>query len=222
MALADELKRQGIATAFVHRGGDPQKEIQGLTFTMQGRTLKASQVDRKFSYANLCKAIEANRAEREQQEAEHQRQEQTARNPVVYGVRLTDKQVQDIKDGEYVYLGNMQHDDGTLFSGYLVMPDDMKQGWIYQSPPDGIVKEDKFYIREMDKLLADQGYVVRARVRFWGPTQPESRQYFWKESTGFYDCSYDDPRKPKPKQSREEELHVSDVTPKKKSQGPKL
>lgn len=222
VALADELKRQGIATAFVHRGGDPQKEIQGLTFTMQGRTLKASQVDRKFSYANLCKAIEANRAEREQQEAEHQRQEQTARNPVVYGVRLTDKQVQDIKDGEYVYLGNMQHDDGTLFSGYLVMPDDMKQGWIYQSPPDGIVKEDKFYIREMDKLLADQGYVVRARVRFWGPTQPESRQYFWKESTGFYDCSYDDPRKPKPKQSREEELHVSDVTPKKKSQGPKL
>ena len=220
--LAERLRDKGIATAFVHRGGDPQKEIQGLTFTMQGQTLKASQVDRKFSYANLCKAIEANRAERERQKAEHQRQEQTARNPVVYGVRLTDKQVQDIKDGEYVYLENMQEDDGTLFSGYLVMPDDMKQGWIYQSPPDRIVKEDKFYIREMDKLLADQGYVVRAKVRFWGPEQPESRQYFWKKSTGFYDCSHDDPRKPKPKQSREEELHVLDVMPKKKSQGPKL
>lgn len=69
-ALADELKRQGIATAFVHRGGDPAKEIQGITFTCDGITFKASQVDRKFSYANLCKAIEANRAEREQQEAE--------------------------------------------------------------------------------------------------------------------------------------------------------
>ena len=223
-ALVDELERQGIATAFVHRGGDPEKEVQGLTFTMQGRTLKASQVDRKFSSANLCKAIEANRAEWERQETgQVQRQKQDARNPVVYGVRLTDRQVRDIKDGEYIYLENMRKDDGTLFSGYMVMPDDMKQGWIYQSPPDRIVKEDKFYIREMDKLLADQGYVVRAKVRFWGPTQPESRQYFWKESTGFYDCSHDDPRKPKPKQSREEELHVpSSVTSKKKSQGPKL
>ena len=144
------------------------------------------------------------------------------RNPAVYGVRLTDKQVQDIKDGEYVYLENMKEDDVMLSSGYLVMPDDMKQGWIYQSPPDRIVKEDKFYIREMDKLLADQGYVVRAKIRFWGPEQPESRQYFWKENTGFYDCSHNDPRKPKPKQSREEELHVPSVTPKKKQGGPKL
>lgn len=316
-----------------------------MTFTMNRITLKASKIDRKFSYANLCKTIERNKAERDRQQTEQQRrqaeaerisawaqrqrqeireylqqirkkqqtrqertdpipagqrpgqrfmsetgerireqaanmpepiteirgmklspeqqkqlyspqglthgyvkngyrntslfrvnrtpgrdilteellsQEKIKRNPAVYGIRLTDKQVQDIKDGEYAYLENMQEDDGTLFSGYLVMPDDMKQGWIYQSPPDRIVKEDKFYIREMDKLLADQGYVVRAKVRFWGPEQPESRQYFWKESTGFYDCSYDDPRKPKPKQSREEELHVPSVTPKKKQGGPKL
>ena len=220
--LAERLQDKGITTTFIHRGGDPEKEVQGLTLTRNGITFKASKIDRKFSYANLYKAIEANRAERERQKAEHLRQEQTARNTVVYGVRLTDKQVQDIKDGEYVYLENMRQDDGTLFSGYLVMPDDMKRGWIYKSPPDRIVKEDKFYIREMDKLLADQGYVVRAKVRFWGPTQPESRQYFWKESTGSYDCSHDDPRKPKPQQSREEELHVSSVTQKKKSQGPKL
>ena len=316
--LAERVKGKGVTAAFVHRGGDPAKEIQGMTFTMNGIMFKASQVDRKFSYANLCKTIERNKEERERLQTEQQRrqaeaerisawaqrqrqeireylqqirpkqqtrqlapepepiteiqgmklspeqqkqlyssqglthsyekngyrntslfrvnrtpgrdilteellsQEKIKRNPAVYGVRLTDKQVQDIKDGEYVYLENMQEDDGTLFSGYLVMPDDMKQGWIYQSPPDRIVKEDKFYIREMDKLLADQGYVVRAKVRFWGPEQPESRQYFWKESTGFYDCSHDDPRKPKPKQSREEELHVPSVTPKKKQGGPKL
>lgn len=338
--LAERLQDKGITTTFIHRGGDPEKEVQGLTLTRNGITFKASKIDRKFSYANLCKTIEQNRfvantaarvteqseidgrriqeylkTQAEQKSLEGQRrQEQTApipagqrpgqklmheteagtrvqaapmstpepiteirgmkltpeqqkrlyspqglkcsyeengcrntslfrvnrtperdilteellsqekikRNPVVYGVRLTDRQVQDIKDGEYVYLENMQEDDGTLFSGYLVMPDDMKQGWIYQSPPDGIVKEDKFYIREMDKLLADQGYVVRAKVRFWGPEQPESRQYFWKDEYGLYTCSYDDPRKPKPKQSREEELHVPSVTPKKKSQGPKM
>lgn len=365
--LAERLQDQGITTTFIHRGGDPKKEIQGVTFTKDNMTFKASQVDRKFSYANLCKTIERNTVERQRQaatltesdhelvkylcgvdydpsklnkenaakivetertEAEQQQREQAQResqrrreqavqtpaeqrpgqghmheaevwigeqykqaaptptpepiteirgmkltpeqqrrlyspqglkcsygkngyrntslfrinrtpgrdilteellsqekinrNPRIFGIRLTDRQVQDIKDGEYIYLENMKEDDGTLFSGYVVMPDDMKQGWIYQFPPDRIVKEDKFYIREMDKLLADHGYVVRAKVRFWGPTQPESRQYFWKERTGFYDCSYDDPRTPKSKLSREEKLHVSSVTQKKKLQGPKM
>ena len=74
-ALADELKRQGIATAFVHRGGDPEKEVQGLTFTKDAITFKASQVDRKFGYGNLCKSIEANRMEAEAavRQAEKQR-----------------------------------------------------------------------------------------------------------------------------------------------------
>ena len=46
--LVEQLNREGITATFIHRGGDPQKEIQGMTFTMQGQTLKASQVDRKF------------------------------------------------------------------------------------------------------------------------------------------------------------------------------
>lgn len=74
-ALAEELERQGIATTFIHRGGDPGKEVQGLTFTRDGITFKASQVDRKFSYANLTKTVEQNKAEAERkQKAEEQRQ----------------------------------------------------------------------------------------------------------------------------------------------------
>ena len=77
-ALAEELKRQGIVTTFVHRGGDPGKEVQGLTFTRGGITFKASQVDRKFSYANLTKTVEQNKAEAERkQKAEEQRQRKT-------------------------------------------------------------------------------------------------------------------------------------------------
>ena len=60
-ALADERERQGIATAFVHRGGDPEKEVQGLTLTRNGITFKASKIDRKFSYANLCRTLERSR-----------------------------------------------------------------------------------------------------------------------------------------------------------------
>lgn len=377
-ALADELKRQGIATTFVHRGGDSEKEVQGLTFTKDAITFKASQIDRKFSYGNLCKSIEANRMEaeaavrqaekqrrREQSdERKRQRRRETARlrkeerarqkeiafqkmwrefigeeigrgpdavarqdgrirrageeragsyaanecpegtvsrspaapqkksngirpampsngsatersrerideirgrrlspqgltltyrkgnieytrlyrpirpeggpdiltehtvserridtNPVLYGIRLSDEQLRKIGEGEYIRLENMKREDGTLFSGYVVMDDRFRASWIFRQPPDRIVKEDKFYIREMDKLLADHGYVVRAKVRFWSPTQPESRQYFWKDKYGLYDCSYDDPRLPKPPR---QEIRVPSVPPLKKSRGPKL
>ncbi len=351
-ALADELKRQGIATTFVHRGGDSEKEVQGLTFTKDAITFKASQVDRKFSYGNLCKSIEANRMEAEAavRQAEKQRrrecigeeigrgpdavarqdgrirragEERAGRNaanecpegtvsrspaapqkksngirpampsngsatersrerideirgrrlspqeqaqlyspqgltltyrkgnieytrlyrpirpesgpdiltehtvserridtnPVVYGIRLSDEQLRKIGEGEYIRLENMKREDGTLFSGYVVMDDRFRAGWIFRQPPDRIVKEDKFYIREMDKLLADHGYVVRAKVRFWSPTQPELRQYFWKDKYGLYDCSYDDPRLPKPPR---QEIRGPSVPPLKKSRGPKL
>lgn len=140
-------------------------------------------------------------------------------NPVLYGIRLSDEQLRKIGEGEYIRLENMKREDGTLFSGYVVMDDRFRASWIFRQPPDRIVKEDKFYIREMDKLLADHGYVVRAKVRFWGPTQPESRQYFWKDKYGLYDCSYDDPRLPKPPRR---EIRVPSVPPLKKSRGPKL
>lgn len=55
--LSAKLKRQGIGVLFVHRGNDPKKAVQGVTFTKDGLTFKGSQVDRKFSYAGLSKTI---------------------------------------------------------------------------------------------------------------------------------------------------------------------
>lgn len=55
--LSAKLKRQGIGMRFVHRGNDPKKAVQGVTFTKDGLTFKGSQVDRKFSYAGLSKMI---------------------------------------------------------------------------------------------------------------------------------------------------------------------
>ena len=46
-ALAEELIKRQVVTTFVYRGGDPTKEIQGVTFTLEGHTFKASQVDRE-------------------------------------------------------------------------------------------------------------------------------------------------------------------------------
>lgn len=55
--LSAKLKRQGIGVQFVHRGNDPKKAVQGVTFTKDGLTFKGSKVDRKFSYAGLSKMI---------------------------------------------------------------------------------------------------------------------------------------------------------------------
>ena len=59
--LAGRLKERGVTTRFIHRGGNPAEEVQGSIFTMNGQTFKASKVDRKFSYANLCSTIERSR-----------------------------------------------------------------------------------------------------------------------------------------------------------------
>lgn len=313
MELAERLKGKGVTAALVHRGGDPQKEIQGMTFTMQGRTLKASQVDRKFSYANLCKTIERNKAERERQQAEAERisawaqrqrqeireylqqirqkqqtrqlapepeliteiqgmkltpeqqkqlyspqgltlgyvkngyrntslfrvnrtpgrdilteellsQEKINRNPRIFGIRLTDEQVREIKDGQPVYIEGMRHEEKT-FDGYLVMDDNLTHGSAYVGQdPSEWVKYGKYTMRRMDRDLIKGGFVVRALVQWWGGYGQTAKPYLWKEnpSDETYKEDWSDPRKPKPKVSREEELHVPDVTPKKKSQGPKM
>lgn len=220
--LAERLQDKGIETTFIHWDGDPQKEVQGMTFTMQRQTLKASQVDRKFSYANLCKAIEANRAERERQATERHKQEHSTRNPIIFGVRLTDEQVEQIKDGQPVCLEGMQY-DGKTFDGYLVMDDNLTRGRAYIGhDPREWVEYGKYIMRRMDRDLIQGGFVVRALVQWWGGHGQTARPYLWQEnpSDETYQESWDDPRKPKtPKHDIKQGKIVSSP---KKSKGPKL
>ena len=220
--LVEQLNRGGITATLIHRGGDPQKEIQGMTFTLQGQTLKASQVDRKFSYANLCKAIEANRAERERQEIERHKQEHSTQNPIIFGVRLTDEQVEQIKDGQPVYIEGMQH-QGKTFDGYLVMDDNLTRGRAYIGhDPREWVEYGKYTMRRMDRDLIKGGFVVRALVQWWGGHGQTARPYLWKEnpSDETYQESWDDPRKPRV--LRHDTKQGKIVSSPKKSKGPKL
>ena len=61
-----ELRRRGIVLTLVHRGNDPDKEVQGATFTKDGITFKASQIDRRYSILKIVQRITEN-AEREKQ-----------------------------------------------------------------------------------------------------------------------------------------------------------
>ena len=220
--LAERLQDIGIETTFIHRGGDPAKGIQGITFTKENLTFKASQVDRKFSYANLCKIIEANRAERERQEIERHKQEHSTQNPIIFGVRLTDEYVEQIKDGQPVYLEGMQY-DGKTFDGYLVMDDNLTRGRAYvgHDPREWVVY-GKYTMRRMDRDLIKGGFVVRAFVQWWGGHGQTARPYLWQEnpSDETYQESWDDPRKPRtPRQDTKQGKIVSSP---KKSKGPKL
>lgn len=220
--LAERLQDIGIETTFIHRGGDPAKGIQGITFTKENLTFKASQVDRKFSYANLCKIIEANRAERERQEIERHKQEHSTQNPIIFGVRLTDEYVEQIKDGQPVYLEGMQY-DGKTFDGYLVMDDNLTRGRAYvgHDPREWVVY-GKYTMRRMDRDLIKGGFVVRAFIQWWGGHGQTARPYLWQEnpSDETYQESWDDPRKPRtPRQDTKQGKIVSSP---KKSKGPKL
>lgn len=222
--LVEQLNREGITATFIHRGGDPQKEIQGMTFTLQGQTLKASQVDRKFSYANLCKIIERNKIEKERQKAatERQKQEHSTQNPIIFGVRLTDEQVEQIKDGQPVYIEGIQH-QGKTFNGYLVMDDNLTRGRAYIGhDPREWVEYGKYTMRRMDRDLIKGGFVVRTFVQWWGGHGQTARPYLWKEnpSDETYQESWDDPRKPRvPRHDTKQGRIVSFP---KKSKGPKL
>lgn len=278
--LAERLTGKEIVTVFVHRGGDPQKEIQGITFTKDNLTFKASKIDRKFSYANLCKTIERNRfvantaagvteqagidgygtseyLRQQEQPAnmpapepiteirgrkltpEQQRQlyspqgltycyeengcrntsrfrvnrtfqrdilteerlstKKIDRNPVMFGIRLTDEQVEQIRDGQPVYLEGMRYEN-RIFDGYLVMDDKLTRGWAYVGrDPNEWVKYGKYTMRRMDRDLIERGYTVHALVQWWGGYGQTARPYLWKErpaDTGYKE-SWEDPRNPR-------------------------
>ena len=198
--------------------------IQGMTFTLHGQTLKASQVDRKFSYANLCKTIEQNKIEKERQKVatERHKQEHSTRNPIIFGVRLTDEQVEQIQDGQPVYIEGMQH-EGKTFDGYLVMDDNLTRGRAYIGhDPREWVEYGKYTMRRMDRDLIKGGFVVRALVQWWGGHGQTARPYLWKEnpSDETYQESWDDPRKPRT--PRHDTKQGKNVSSPKKSKGPKL
>lgn len=239
MALAEDLSKRQVATTFVHRGGDPTKEIQGVTFTLEGHTFKASQVDRKFSYGRLTQRIEQNRFRQamierihnyadeqrpqvaailqtlESEKQQQQQPEMPRRNLSIAGKPLTEEQIEMLREGEPIYVR------GTQSEGYVVMDDRLQMAWVYQDDPRDWVEYGKYTMRRMDRDRIEAGYVVRALVKWWGGTT--ARPYLWKENASdtTYRESWDDPREPRPAQTeRQQDRPRRFITPKKKSRGP--
>lgn len=182
-------------------------QIEGVSFRYNNIAFKGSQVDRKFSYGNLKKAVQKNiellqqQASRElQQEMPTPKVEQPAeRKPKVRsigGVKLTPEQWQTLGEGGFIYLEKMNKKDSKEeFSSYIFLNDEKDKAFSSKENPDGFVKYGKYEMRIRDKILIESGYITKAKVKWWGGVD-FAYPYLWKEnkSNKEYKESWNDPR----------------------------
>ena len=150
--LADELEQSGIRIDLIHRGGDPTKEVQGITFTKDNTTLKGSQVDRKFSYGALTKRFE--------EEAEAWRQENV-------------KPIAKYSDEWLNYVCGKDYDPTKLSEEELLPPDrpkkEEKPKELQQKPIPQPTKEPPPQLVQLAKQMArNRALKPKAPKKDWG------------------------------------------------------
>jgi hypothetical protein len=208
--LKSLLRQSGIETVFKLKL--TTNEIEGISFSYNNIAFKGSEVNRKFSYANLRKEFEKNLGMQQKQKEQEQKQVQQQtenklkadRIPTIGGIKLTLEQMTILKDGGYIYLENMQRRDGSKLSAYLFFDDQMKQHFVTKQNPDTFVKYGKYEMRLMDKMRIEAGFVTKAKVKWWGGGQ-YAYPHLWK--TNQFDTDYQeswgDPRSPKAEKKEE-------------------
>ena len=188
-------------------------EIEGVSFRYDNVNFKGSKIDRKFSFGNLKKEFEKNieeakirgraellREQTEQEEAKQQSPPLTKRNLVIKGVELSDDQEETVRNGGYIFLKNMVSKDGKmLLSAYVFLNDDQNRAFLSKENPDEFVKYGKYEMRVRDKILVENGYMTKAKVKWYGGGF--AYPYLWKENKADieYKESFHDPRVPKEK-----------------------
>ena len=114
-------------------------------------------------------------------------------------MELSDEQEKTLMDGGHIFLKNMTAKDGkTQFSAYAFLNDEKKRVLLSYDNPDVFVKYGKYEMRIRDKILVENGYTTRAKVKWWGMGS-YANPYLWKEnkSDSEYKESWSDPRLPK-------------------------
>ena len=230
------LQKLGIEVEYKYKR--TTREIEGVSFRYNNIAFKGSQIDRKFSFGNLQKTFKENIEEMKrrgweellQQQAERKvkqgaedkaRKEAktTPKNTRIGGVELTPKQWQTLQEGGYIYLENMKSSDGQVLSAYVFTDDKQEKVFVSKQQPDSFVKYGKYEMRIKDKVLVENGYMTKAKVKWYGGgfVYP----YLWKENKSDieYKESFGDPRLPKEKRvEAKRQIVIPEV---KKNRGPK-
>lgn len=105
-------------------------------------------------------------------EAEHKAKQQVEnkpKTPTIGGVQLSLEQWQTLKYGRYIYLENMlKKDNSERFSSYVFLSDEKNKVFFSYKNPDEFIKYGKCEMRVHDKILLENGYMVHAKIRWYG------------------------------------------------------
>jgi hypothetical protein len=186
--LEKRLQQAGITVHFKYRRStsESHENVQGVSFSKDGIVFKGSEIDRKFSHANLIKSFARKK------------------NPIIKGVQLTDQQHKTLLNGGHIFLENMIKKDGVgKFSAFAFLNDDKNMVHFSLENPDKFVKYGKYEMRLRDKILIEKGHLTRATVKWWGGGL--AHPYLWKTrpSDPNYQESWSDPRLPKTPQEEQ-------------------
>ncbi|WP_368666937.1 relaxase/mobilization nuclease domain-containing protein [Dysgonomonas sp. 511] len=207
------LEKYGIEIDYKFKRGT--NEIQGVSFRYENVAFKGSEVDRKYSFGNLKEEFQKNLLEENKQieetylrqqveqrtklETDEKAKQQTQSKPKlpsIGGTELMSEQWQILKDGGHVYLENMNRSNGDgKFSSYVFLNDEKSKAFFSDKNPDEFVKYGKYEMRIRDKILIENGYVTKAKVKWWGMGS-YANPYLWKENKvdAQYKESWSDPR----------------------------
>lgn len=206
------LLKQGIELKY--KAKRTSAEIQGVSFRYNNISFKGSEIDRKFSFANLKKEFEKNIEEAKQrgreellreqaeQKAKQEVQKKTEiqptsvkRNLIVLGVELAAEQEKVLREGGIIFVENMIHpNDKTKFSAYAFTNDDKDNISFSNKNPAEFIKYGKYEMRLRDKILIEKGFVTKAKVKWYDGRF--AHPYLWKEkkTDTEYKESWGDPR----------------------------
>ena len=210
------LEKSGVEIDYKFKRGS--NEIQGVSFKYENIAFKGSEIDRKYSFGNLKKEFQKNLLEenkqieeaylrqqaeqknkQESEEKAQQKSQSKPKLPSIGGIELLPEQWQTLKEGGYVYLENMNRSNGDgKFSSYVFLNEEKNKAFFSDKNPDEFVKYGKFEMRIRDKMLIENGYVIKVKVKWWGMGS-YANLYLWKEnkSDAEYKESWSDPRLPK-------------------------
>lgn len=114
---------------------------------------------------------------------QNQPQEQplpTKRYPIIRGVKLTSEQDKTLREGNYIFLENMNKQDGSgKLSAFVFLDDEKKKVFFSNSNPDQFVKYGKYEMRLRDKILIEKGYLTKAKIKWYG-IGTYAYPYLWK------------------------------------------
>lgn len=203
--LRFSLNKYGIELEYKFKRGTNQ--IEGVSFRYDNVAFKGSEVDRKFSFGNLKKVFEENIKLLQVQAKEEQNyvlkeKEQTIREPqvqekqppkvqsqtenklevhIIGGIKLIPEQWQILENGGFIYLeGLKKKDDTGSFSSYVFLNDEKDRAFSSKENPHGFVKYGKYEMRIRDKILVENGYITKAKVKGYGGGF--AYPYLWKEN----------------------------------------